>query len=64
MMDIRKCRDCGAEIVFLKTAAGKTMPILASSVEEGDVLFDHKKHKSHFADCPAAAKFRKPKEKK
>ncbi len=60
-MKVEKCRRCGAEIVFLLTKKGKSMPVVASSVSEGDELYDHAKHKSHFADCPAADLFRKKK---
>ena len=53
------CRSCGEYIVFLKTATGKSMPVDADSVDEGDDQFDHTKHVSHFATCPDAGKFRK-----
>jgi hypothetical protein len=53
------CRKCGAPIVFLKTAKGNQMPVNADSVSPGDALVDLKKHKSHFATCPAASSFRK-----
>ena len=54
------CRSCGQYIVFLPTATGKTMPVDAESVDEGDDEFDPKKHISHFSTCPEADKFRKP----
>ena len=53
------CRSCGAAIIFLPTKAGKKMPIDFETVEAGDVAFDPKKHRSHFATCPDAAKYRK-----
>jgi hypothetical protein len=43
-----KCRACGDEIRFELTANGKHQPI---SVKTGV---------SHFADCPEAARFKKP----
>lgn len=42
------CRACGEAIRFEPTAAGKLQPI---SVKTGV---------SHFADCPEAARFKKP----
>lgn len=63
---IEPCKGCGAKLTFLPTASGKRMPVLAESLNgwhEG-LQFDATKHRSHFADCPAAAKFRKPREKK
>ena len=53
------CRSCGQLIVFLPTASGKTMPVDAESVTEGDEEFNPKAHVSHFSTCPDAAKFRK-----
>lgn len=43
-----KCRSCDAEIRFEPTAKGKLMPVSLATGE------------SHFADCPTAAKHRKP----
>jgi hypothetical protein len=51
---ISKCRSCQAHIVWMKTEAGKNMPVDADSVDEGDDLFDPKKHVSHFSICPNA----------
>lgn len=42
------CRACGRSIRFEETASGKLQPI---SVSTGA---------SHFADCPEAARFKKP----
>lgn len=53
------CRSCGEYIAFLKTASGKSMPVDAESVTEGDEEFDKDVHVSHFATCPDANKFRK-----
>ena len=46
------CRGCGKEIFWVKTIGRKKMPI--SKTENGEYI-------SHFADCPAANKFRKKK---
>lgn len=61
MKKIVPCGHCRKQIVFLRTARGRTMPVDADTVGDDDKLFDYKKHKSHFADCPAAAVFRKGK---
>ena len=78
------CRGCGAEIGFIKTVAGKTIPVNPEEVAyeqkaggslkivtpNGEVLSaewpaDPQKatgigYISHFATCPQADKFRKP----
>lgn len=53
-----ECRSCGAQIVWMKTAAGKNMPVDAETVESGDTEFDGKHHVSHFSTCPNAAQHR------
>lgn len=60
------CRSCGAVIVWLRTASGKSMPVDAASVTErldaGTVLFDPVVgHVSHFATCIDADRFRRKK---
>lgn len=60
MMKISECRSCGASIVWLKTEAGKNMPVDADTVDEGDEEFDNDKHVSHFATCPNSDKHRRP----
>lgn len=55
---VSKCRSCDENIVWLKTATGKNMPVDADTVEEGDEVFDSKTHTSHFSTCPEADKFR------
>ena len=84
MMKTSFCRACGAEIGFIKTVAGKTMPVNPEEVAyeqkaggslkivtpNGEVLSaerpaDPQKatgigYISHFATCPEADKFRKP----
>jgi hypothetical protein len=57
-----KCRSCGAEIVWLKTDAGKSIPVDAESVvDPGAMIFDPDQMTSHFATCPDAQKWRKEK---
>lgn len=60
-MKLESCRGCGADIVWLKTAEGKSMPVNAETVEAGDQQFEHGRHISHFATCPEAGMFRKKK---
>jgi hypothetical protein len=59
-MNATKCKGCGVQIVFLKTATGKTMPVDADSVEVGDEQFEHGRHVSHFSTCKQADTFRRP----
>ena len=78
------CRACGATITFIKTQAGKTMPVDANAVSfvaGGSELFvlpdgstahgtrceygkgdqtEQIGYISHFATCPSADRFRKP----
>jgi len=65
-----KCKSCGKPIVFLRTEKGKMIPVNSDTVDVVDIkgtpvcvdeYFDHKRHVSHFSDCPAADKFRKKK---
>lgn len=63
-MKVEHCAKCNAEIVWLKTKNGKSMPVVAKTVSEGDTVYDHTRHTSHFADCPFAQTFRKRVEKK
>jgi len=57
-----RCRSCQQQIVFLKTASGKNMPVDYSGQAMDDqrdhVLFDGKRHVSHFSTCPEADKHR------
>jgi len=56
---VSKCRSCQAYIVWMKTEAGKNIPVDADSVEEGDELFVPGEHVSHFSTCPDADRWRK-----
>lgn len=57
-MKINHCRGCGAKIVFLTCEKG-FMPVNAGTVTEGDEVYEHGKHVSHFATCEKAAGFRR-----
>lgn len=56
------CLSCGAEIVWLKTIAGRSIPCNAKKVaivsDAGKVLFGRV---SHFATCKDAESWRKKK---
>jgi hypothetical protein len=43
----------------MKTTLGKNCPVDASSVKEGETIFDPAKHISHFRSCPYAKQWRK-----
>lgn len=67
------CRTCGAEIVWMKTRAGKNIPVDVPKFEKGEIAneavltateFNPKTMKSHFATCPDAQKWRKKDEPK
>lgn len=72
-MQVGTCSGCGAAIVWVVTRAGKRMPVDAKP-EKRVVLDDvHATgeppqaqvvdtYVSHFATCPKAQRFRKPKE--
>lgn len=49
---IRNCTSCQARIVFLENpSSGKTVPVDADAVEEGDDAYDSSRHTSHFRTC-------------
>jgi hypothetical protein len=54
-----KCKGCGREIVFLRTATGNAIPVNKETTDAVDEYFDKNRHVSHFADCPEANRFRK-----
>ena len=56
-----KCKACKEPIVWMKTKNGKSNPVNLETVGEHDIIFDHKKHTSHFATCKFADDFRKNK---
>jgi hypothetical protein len=58
------CSGCGKGIVWLKTAAGKNMPVDIETTKREDKEFDTSRHVSHFSTCAEAARFRKAKEKR
>lgn len=55
------CDRCPATIYFIRTDSGKRMPVRADLLEGKHPAAGHDgRGISHFADCPAAAHFRKP----
>ena len=61
-IQIKQCRSCNADIVFLKTKKGSFMPVNAETVHEGDDEFDASKgHMTHYATCPTGHQFRRTK---
>lgn len=54
-----RCKSCKASIVWFRTAAGRSMPVDASSVLSTDTQFDARRHMSHFATCPNADQHRR-----
>ena len=59
-----KCKGCNAEIVWMKTKAGKNIPVDADCVEQDDtgkypMEFDTETMTCHFETCKEAAQFRK-----
>jgi len=61
------CRSCDAKILWAKTSAGKPMPLNEAKVQvhtlnsAGNIERTVFGHVSHFATCPNADAWRKPK---
>jgi hypothetical protein len=58
------CKSCNKEIVYLKTLAGKIMPVDANTVQINSAgnypeTFDQKTMTSHFITCPQANQHRR-----
>jgi len=73
MKKIVNCRSCRARIFFIRTPRGKSHPVDADPVRiwkqgPADLVGDPgdwtqvEGHTSHFATCPDADRFRKPRE--
>ena len=64
-----KCRSCGAEVVWVKTRSGRSMPLDAVNPNAGNVrIVDNVAHVgadgsghyvSHFSTCPEADQWRR-----
>ena len=63
------CRGCGARGVWMRTRYGKNVLVELASTTEAEqkgsaiLLFDPKRHVAHFAKCPKADEFRRPRQK-
>ena len=62
-MNIRKCKSCGAQILWANTANGKRAPLdypgEKRMVIENDVAVFKPTYTSHFATCPHAREHRR-----
>lgn len=57
-----KCKACGADITWMKTEAGKNIPVDTDTVGDfGADVFDKETMTAHWATCPDADKFRRKK---
>jgi hypothetical protein len=71
MNPYKKC-SCGKMMAWLKTSNNKNIPVDVETLSDSDrhelahglkVVFDPKRHTSHFATCPNSEKYRKEKKK-
>jgi hypothetical protein len=60
MSDVKTCR-CGEPMIWMKTPAGRSMPVNYTGAEKSTDVYDHNVHVSHFATCRLAAEFRREK---
>ena len=67
---MKRCKSCNAEITWLPTRNGGSMPVNTETLTLGEQaytrrgqppIFIYGKHESHFATCPDADKHRKRK---
>lgn len=58
-----QCKSCNALIAWLRTPAGKTIPVDYATIQPGDVEYDKARHMSHFGTCPQASKWSRKKKK-
>jgi hypothetical protein len=54
------CRSCGAPIVWLDTNNNRRMPVDAATVRPEDRSYEQGQHVCHFATCPQANEWRRP----
>ena len=70
-MSVKKCRSCGADVLWVVTETGKKMPLDAKAItvfvpdpaqrraRDGDLCaVSRKAYVSHFATCPDADEWR------
>lgn len=56
---IKRCSSCNALIIWFMTAAGRPIPIDATSVRPEDLNLDLTKHVTHFRTCPNSKQHRR-----
>lgn len=56
---IVRCKSCRAQIIFLRTPAGKLCPTDADTIDAHDEVFEWGRHVSHFTTCPNAGEHRR-----
>jgi len=63
--DVKQCRGCEADIVWLKTKRGKWMCVNVVPTKSefrgpnaGEAKYKHGEHEPHWATCPDAPVFR------
>jgi len=54
-----QCKSCNAEIVWLKTVSGRSIPVNADTCSSEDELFNVHRMTSHFATCNDPGRWRK-----
>lgn len=46
-----KCKRCGAWFIWMRTKNGKHIAVDVDTFEDGDTLYDRKKHACHWETC-------------
>lgn len=66
--DVVKCRACSVDVVFLRTKAGRRMPVNVMPTDAkfrgpnaGETDYQYNVHQSHFQTCPDSPAFRERK---
>lgn len=52
VIKVSTCQSCGAVIIWMRTKAGKTIPVDFTEDIKEPLQYDPKLHVSHFATCP------------
>jgi len=57
---ISKCRSCNADIIWMETVKGKSVPVDPENIRGFDKNgFFHEIRRTHFASCPDARNWSK-----
>lgn len=56
-----RCRDlkCNARIIYLENPNGGKIPVDADTVEDDDLVYEQRRHVSHFKTCKNPNRFSK-----